>query len=315
MGAMDILVAGGAGYIGSVCVHALIEAGHSVTVLDNLSTGHRDAVHPDANLIEGSIHDAPELIQRPFDAAMHFAARSLVAQSVAEPDLYWETNVVGSLQLVRALRAAGVPRLVFSSTAATYGEPIAPVIDEDHPTRPVNTYGATKLAVDHLLASYCREGFSAISLRYFNVGGSARGLGERHEPETHLVPLVLRAARDATAVNVFGDDYPTPDGTCVRDYLHVEDLALAHLRALEANLDGHTVINLGTGSGYSVREVIESARAVTGRPVIEKAAGRRPGDPARLVASNARAGELLGWQPERGLTEVVASAWEFYRSA
>ncbi|WP_153504556.1 UDP-glucose 4-epimerase GalE [Cumulibacter manganitolerans] len=310
---MEILVAGGAGYIGSVCVHALIAAGHRVTVLDDLSTGHRDAVPPDAELIEGSIHNAPRLLRRPFDAAMHFAARSLVAQSVAEPDLYWETNVVGSLQLVRALRAIGVPRLVFSSTAAVYGEPIAPVIDEDHPARPVNTYGATKLAVDHLLASFCGDGFSAISLRYFNVGGSARGLGERHDPETHLVPLVLRAAREGTPVTVFGADYPTPDGTCVRDYLHVEDLAQAHLRALGADVTGHAVINLGTGTGYSVREVVETARRVTGRPIVEQPAGRRPGDPARLVASNARAGQLLGWTPGRGLEDVVSSAWDFYR--
>jgi UDP-glucose 4-epimerase len=310
---MDILVAGGAGYIGSVCVHALIEAGHRVTVLDDLSTGHRDAVPDDAELIEGSIHDAARLLRRPFDAAMHFAARSLVAQSVVEPDLYWETNVVGSLQLVRALRAVGVPRLVFSSTAAVYGEPIEPVIDEDHPTRPVNTYGATKLAVDHLLASFCGDGFSAISLRYFNVGGSARGLGERHDPETHLVPLVLRAARDGTPVTVFGADYPTPDGTCVRDYLHVEDLAQAHLRALAADVGGHAVINLGTGTGYSVREVIETARRVTGRPIVEQPAGRRAGDPARLVASNGRAGQLLGWRPDRGLEDVVSSAWDFYR--
>ena len=248
---------------------------------------------------------------------MHFAAVALVAESVEHPERYWETNVIGTYNLLAAMRSGGVSRLVFSSTCATYGEPDVVPISEDEPTAPVNSYGASKLAVDLMIRDECRaHGLAATSLRYFNVAGASGELGEDHEPETHLIPLVLQAAAGTREhISVYGTDYPTRDGTAVRDYIHVEDLGEAHLLALDALEHGtHRVVNLGAGDGYTVREVIEAARRVTGREIPVRDEGRRPGDPPALVAANARARELLGWEPRRGLDEMIADAWAWHRA-
>jgi UDP-glucose 4-epimerase len=316
---MRVLVAGGAGYIGSVVTAALLAAGHEVTVLDDLSTGHADAVPAGARLETVSLHDsAPVLAAVRPDAVLHFAAKSLVAESQQRPELYWHTNVGGSLALLEAMRAAGCGRIVFSSTAATYGEPESVPIREDAPTRPTNTYGASKLAVDAMLTSFARaHGFAAVSLRYFNVAGAAFGLGERHATETHLIPLALQvAAGRRESLTVFGEDYPTPDGTCIRDYVHVGDLAEAHLLALPAPAEGeHRIYNLGNGSGFSVREVVDAVREVTGHPVPVTVGPRRPGDPARLVASSDRIRADVGWTPEHtDLAGIVRDAWEVARA-
>lgn len=311
------LVTGGAGYIGSVVTAHLLTAGHEVTVLDDLSTGFREAVPPGAVFVEGRVQDAERWLDSSFDAVLHFAACSQVGESVADPEKYWRNNVGGTTELLRAMRSAGVRTLVFSSTAAVYGEPARTPLTEDAPTVPTNPYGATKLAVDHMISGECAaHGLGAVSLRYFNVAGAHGAYGERHDPESHLIPLVLDAAlghRDHIAV--FGTDYPTPDGTCVRDYLHVDDLADAHLLALAAASPGeHLICNLGNGNGFSVREVIETAREVTGRPIPEVQASRRPGDPGALVASADRAKVRLGWRPSRTqLTGIIADAWEFAR--
>lgn len=311
------LVTGGAGYVGSVVARHLLEAGHEVVVLDNLSTGVREAVPDGASLIEGDIRDAAVWLDPSFDGVLHFAASSQVGESVVRPEKYWENNVGGSMALLGAMREAGVRRLVFSSTAATYGEPEQVPIAESAPARPTNPYGATKLAVDHMITGEAAaHGLGAVSLRYFNVAGAYGRYGERHDPESHLIPLVLQVARGhRDAISVYGDDYPTPDGTCVRDYIHVADLAEAHLLALTAATPGeHLVCNLGNGSGFSVREVIETVRRVTGHPVPEIVAPRRGGDPAVLVASAAAAQEKLGWKPTRSdLAEIVEDAWEFMR--
>ena len=313
---MDVLVAGGAGYIGSVVTAALLESGHRVTVLDDLSTGHADAVPDGATLVRASLHDSGSVLAdvRP-DAVLHFAAKSLVGASQVTPEEYWHTNVGGSLALLEAMRAADCRRIVFSSTAATYGEPDEVPIPEDAPTRPTNTYGASKLAVDHMLTSYAvAHDFAAVSLRYFNVGGAAYGLGERHATETHLIPIALQvAAGTREALTVFGEYYPTPDGTCIRDYVHVKDLAAAHLLALPAPAPGeHRIYNLGSGTGFSVQQMVDAVRTVTGHPVPVVVGDRRAGDPARLVASSARIHRDLGWTPEHTeLTEIVADAWEF----
>jgi UDP-glucose 4-epimerase len=315
---VKLLVTGGAGYIGSVTTAELLGAGHDVTVLDDLSTGHRDAVPAGAEFVEGDVTDAARVLAAArYDGVLHFAARSLVGESVEAPDGYWRTNVGGSLALLDAIRATSTPRLVFSSTAAVYGDPETVPIREDAPTRPTNPYGATKLAVDHAIASYAAAyGLAAVSLRYFNVAGAHAGLGERHARETHLIPLVLGAASgERPHVSVFGTDWPTPDGTCVRDYIHVADLARAHALALEAARPGrHEVCNLGNGTGFSVREVVDVARRVTGRDIPVVDAPRRAGDPAGVVASADRAREFLGWKPLRpGLEDMVADAWEFRR--
>ncbi|GAA4827906.1 UDP-glucose 4-epimerase GalE [Actinomycetospora corticicola] len=315
---MKLMVTGGAGYVGSVCTAHLLDAGHDVTVLDDLSTGHRDAVPAGAAFVEGDVAvAAADVLADGFDGVLHFAARSLVGESVVDPAKYWHGNVVTSIALLDAVRAHRVPRLVFSSTAATYGEPESTPITEDSPTRPTNPYGATKLAIDHAITSYAaasgRE-LGAVSLRYFNVAGAHAGIGERHATETHLIPLVLQvAAGTREQVAIYGDDWPTPDGTCVRDYIHVDDLADAHLRALEHAPPGeHLVCNLGNGTGFSVLEVIEACRRVTGHPIPAAVAPRRAGDPAVLVASAARAHERLGWTPSRGdLDGIVADAWAF----
>jgi UDP-glucose 4-epimerase len=316
---MRVLVAGGAGYIGSVVTAALLAGGHEVTVLDDLSTGHADAVPAGATLAAVSLQDsAPVLAEVRPEAVLHFAAKSLVGASQQQPETYWETNVGGSLALLEAMRAADCRRIVFSSTAATYGEPDVVPIREDAPTRPTNTYGATKLAVDHMLTSYAvAHGFAAVSLRYFNVAGAAFGLGERHATETHLIPLALQvAAGQRASLTVFGEDYPTADGTCIRDYVHVEDLAAAHLLALPAPAHGeHRIYNLGNGTGFSVQEVVDAVREVTGHPVPVVVGDRRAGDPAQLVASSDRIRADLGWTPEHtDLTGIVRDAWDVARA-
>ncbi|MFD3685231.1 UDP-glucose 4-epimerase GalE [Nocardiopsis sp. NPDC058631] len=315
---MKLLVTGGAGYIGSVVTALLLRAGHGVTVLDDLSTGHRDAVPEGARLVVADLADAADVLDPSVEAVLHFAGKSLVGESVDSPEVYWRTNVAGSLALLDAVRRHGVRRMVFSSSAATYGEPASHApIEETDPAVPTNPYGASKLAVDHMLESWARAyGLGAVSLRYFNVAGAHLGLGERHDPETHLVPNLLRvAAGEKERADVYGTDYPTRDGTAVRDYLHVADLADAHLRALERVVPGtFRAVNLGTGGGHTVREVLDSVRRVTGRPVPAVDSPRRPGDPAVLVAANGRARSELGWTPTRTLDETVADAWGFARS-
>ncbi|MFI8767948.1 UDP-glucose 4-epimerase GalE [Streptomyces sp. NPDC053792] len=316
--AKKYLVTGGAGYVGSVVAAHLLERGHRVTVLDDLSTGFAEAVPDGAEFIEGRIQDAAKWLDGSYDGVLHFAAFSQVGESVARPEKYWENNVGGTMALLAAMRDAGVRRLVFSSTAATYGEPETVPITETAPTAPTSPYGASKLAVDHMIGGECAaHGLAAVSLRYFNVAGAYGSLGERHEPESHLIPLVLQVALGRReAISVYGEDYPTPDGTCVRDYIHVADLAEAHLLALDAMTPGeHLVCNLGNGNGFSVREVVETVREVTGHPIPELTAPRRPGDPAVLVASAEAARERLGWTPSRpDLADVVADAWAFART-
>ncbi|WP_406000355.1 UDP-glucose 4-epimerase GalE [Streptomyces sp. NBC_00829] len=309
------LVTGGAGYVGSVVAQHLLEAGHEVTVLDNLSTGFREGVPAGAEFIEGDVHDAAKWLDSSYGAVLHFAAFSQVGESVVKPEKYWANNVGGTMELLTAMRTAGVRTLVFSSTAATYGEPVSSPITETDPTAPTSPYGASKLAVDHMITGEAAaHGLAAVSLRYFNVAGAYGTCGERHDPESHLIPLVLQVALGRReSISVFGDDYPTADGTCVRDYIHVADLAEAHLLALGAASAGeHLICNLGNGNGFSVREVIATARRVTGHPVPEVVAARRGGDPAVLVASAATARERLGWQPSRpDLAGIVSDAWDF----
>jgi UDP-glucose 4-epimerase len=324
---MRLLVTGGAGYVGSVAAAELVRAGHQVLVLDDLSTGHADAVPPGAELVQASITEADPVLADGVDAVLHFAARSLVAESVHSPQLYWQNNVAGSLALLESMRRHGVRRIVFSSTAATYGEPEAVPIEESAPTRPTNPYGASKLAVDNMLTGYAAaHGFSAVSLRYFNVAGALLtdgvAIGERHETETHLIPIALQvAAGQRERLQIHGTHYPTPDGSCVRDYIHVVDLADAHLRALDwtgahqghPNDGRHLICNLGSGAGSSVREVVQAVRRITGQQTPTEDAPNRAGDPAVLVASNQRARDELGWQPTRDLEQMVADAWAFSR--
>ncbi len=317
---MKLLVTGGAGYVGSVCATVLLEQGHEVVVIDDLSTGNADAVPAGAQFIEADMVEvAPKLLgDGSFDGVLHFAAKSLVGESVAEPEKYWHGNVAKTLELLEAMRAAGTPRLVFSSTAATYGEPESVPITEDAPTRPANAYGATKLAIDHAITSYATaHGLAATSLRYFNVAGAYAGCGERHATETHLIPLVLQVATgQRPEILVFGTDWPTPDGTCIRDYIHVRDLADAHLLALQTAKPGeHRIYNLGNGTGFSVREVIACCERVTGGPIAVRDVERRAGDPAVLIASSEKAVTELGWKPRHTtIDEIVADAWEFTRS-
>jgi UDP-glucose 4-epimerase len=312
---MRLFVTGGAGYIGSICAAVALEAGHQVTVYDNLRKGHREAVPEGAELVVGDLLD-PDALRRSlasgFDAVLHLAALIVVPESVARPELYYRNNVVGTLNLVEALGEAGIGRLIFSSTAAVYGEPAQVPIPEDSPANPANPYGNSKLAMDRLLADVSTaHGLAAVSLRYFNVGGAHGRLGEDHDPETHLIPNVLRAAAGAIDhLDIFGTDYDTPDGTCVRDYVHVDDLAAAHLLALEGALPGrHLVYNLGSGSGYSVREVVDTTRRMTGREFTVVERERRPGDSPRLVASSDRIRRELGWEPRHGLDAIVGDAW------
>jgi len=319
-----ILVCGGAGYIGSHMARWLALRGSRVTVLDNLSTGHREAVQW-GELIEADLLD-PESLERAFsgrrfDAVMHFCARSLVGESMAQPYAYYANNVAGTLNLLETMRRHDVSRLVFSSTAAVFGQPVADRIDEQHPRQPINPYGASKLMVERILADAASAyGLSSVALRYFNAAGASPDatIGESHQPETHLIPNVLRAALGTgPALKVFGDDYPTPDGTCVRDYVHVDDLAQAHERALaylEANPGAHA-FNLGNGQGFSVREVIAAASAVSGSPIAHAIEPRRPGDPSVLVATSAKARELLGWTPVHATLEpIIESALRWHRA-
>ena len=317
---MKLLVTGGAGYIGSIIAQQLLEAGHEVVVLDNLSRGHRAAVPEGARLLEVDLLDEPATraaLADGYDGVMHFAALALVAESVAHPERYHRGNHVGALNLLDAMRDAGVRRLVFSSTCAVYGEPESVPMREDIPAAPVNAYGNSKLAIDRMIADECRaHGLAAASLRYFNVAGAHGDLGEDHEPETHLIPLVLRAAAGVSDhVKVFGTDYPTRDGTAVRDYIHVEDLGRAHAIALEAAQPGrHAIYNLGTGDGYTVKEVVDTARRVTGREIRAIEEPRRPGDPPELVASSDRIRDELGWEPEKTLEDMIADAWAWHQA-
>lgn len=313
---MKLVVTGGAGYVGSVCTAVLLEAGHEVVVVDDFSTGNRDAVPSGATLAEGEITQViDDVLADGADGVLHFAARSLVGESMEDPAKYWHGNVGVSLALLDAMRRHNVTSLVFSSTAATYGEPEHVPIVETAPTHPTNPYGATKLAIDHAITSYCEAyGLGATSLRYFNVAGAYGGYGENHATETHLIPLVLQVALGSRdAIKVFGNDWPTADGTCVRDYIHIRDLADAHALALGSNTPGvHRIYNLGSGDGYSVLQVIEACRAVTGHPIPAEVAPRRAGDPAVLIASSELATAELGWTPTRtDLTRIVADAWAY----
>lgn len=314
---MKLLVTGGAGYVGGVCAHVLLEQGHEVVVVDDLSTGNADGVPEGARFVEGDVarEGAALLRAERFDGVLHFAAQSLVGESVQKPEKYWHGNVVKTLELLDAMRETDTRRLVFSSTAAVYGEPEQVPIPEDAPTRPTNPYGASKLAIDHAITSYSvAHGVAATSLRYFNVAGAYGGLGENRVVETHLIPLVLQvAAGHRDSISVFGTDWPTPDGTAIRDYIHILDLAQAHLLALDSAESGvHRVFNLGSGTGFSVREVISACARVTGRPINAVDAPRRAGDPAVLIASSDRAVADLGWRPKHNdLDEIVADAWQY----
>jgi UDP-glucose 4-epimerase len=319
---VQVLVTGGAGYIGSVVVEELLRDGHAVVVYDNLAKGHRGAVAPEAAFVEGDLRDGDRLRaalrEHGVEAVVHMAADSLVGESVQDPAKYYRNNVGAGLALLDAMRDVGVARLVFSSTAAVYGEPAEQPIEESDPTAPTNPYGETKLAFERALAWYAPAyGLRYASLRYFNAAGATARCGEVHSPETHLIPLVLRAAAGQQPhVTVFGEDYPTRDGTCVRDYIHVVDLARAHVLALGILDERSATYNLGCGGeGYSVREVIEAARAVTGREVPVRLGPRRVGDPAVLIASSDRIKRELGWRPaQQDLRAIVASAWDWLQA-
>ncbi len=318
---MKLLVTGGAGYIGSIVTRQLLAEGHEVVVLDNLERGHREAVSPEARLVVADLTDGPavhEALSEGFDGALHFAALALVSESVSHPERYYRVNVGGTLNLLEAMTANGIKRLVFSSTCAVYGHPDEVPIRESAPTRPATSYGASKLAVDHMIGNFCEGyGIGAVSLRYFNVAGASGGYGEDHDPETHLIPNILRTALEINpAVQIFGTDYPTPDGTAVRDYIHIEDLSAAHLLALKAARPGeHMIFNLGNGNGFSVREVIAAAEQVTGQTIRTEEADRRPGDPAMLVAASDEIRSALGWAPVKPeLADMVGDAWEFARA-
>jgi UDP-glucose-4-epimerase GalE len=317
-----ILVTGGAGYVGAVSVEAFLAAGHDVVVLDDLSTGHRSAVPDGARLVVGDYTDRATagavFAEETIDAVLHCAARSLVGESLEQPARYFGDNVAGGIGLLEAARAAGVRGFVLSSSAAVYGVPDETPIPEGAPLRPINPYGETKRSLEAAMAWYGRAyGMRTASLRYFNVAGATEAIGEDHDPETHLIPVILAAVETGGAVRIFGDDYPTRDGTNVRDYIHVADLADAHLRAIQASVsggamfdDGLLVCNLGNGDGFTNLEVLRAAETVTGREIPHEIGPRRAGDPPTLVASAARAADVLGWRPERPrLEEMVGSAW------
>jgi UDP-glucose 4-epimerase len=318
---LRILVTGGAGYVGGTVAELLLQKGHEVAVYDNLCHGHRSMVPAKAEWIEGELADRSKLEQvfssRTFDGVMHFAALIEAGESMKKPELYFRNNSASTLTLFEAMLAQGVTRLVFSSTAAVYGEPESTPIREDAPLRPTNAYGESKLLVEQMLTWLNRvHGFRYASLRYFNVAGAVEGRGEAHEPESHLIPLILDVALGKRqSIKIFGQDYPTPDGTCIRDYVHVQDLAHAHLLAFEALMNRDRLIyNIGNGQGFSIREVIESARRVTGHPIPVEEAERRPGDPAVLIASSEKIERELGWKREFDkLDEIVASAWKWHQ--
>ena len=320
---MAILVTGGAGYIGSVVVDDLIENGETVAVIDNLSRGHRAAVNEQAAFYEGDIGDA-ELIgkiisENGVSSVMHFSALAYVGESVERPDLYYKNNVFQTVKLLDAMNAASVKHFVFSSTCATYGEPQYSPLDESHPQDPTSPYGRTKLIVEQILKDYeTAYGIKHVALRYFNACGATERRGEHHDPETHIIPLVLETAVGTREfISVFGDDYPTPDGTAIRDYIHVSDLSQAHILAVKylAGGGGSQQINLGTESGFSVLEVIEAARKVTGKKIEVKIVERRAGDPSRLVANAERARNVLGWKPKfTDLAATIESAWKWHQA-
>jgi len=317
---MQVLVTGGAGYIGSVIVEELLAAGHQVVVYDALIKGHLDAIHPEAVFVRAHLAERDHLRQtleeQQIEAVIHMAAFSLVAESVTHPEWYFENNVVGSLAVVQSMMQAGVKRLVFSSTAALYGEQERIPISEDAPTQPTNPYGQAKLIVEQMLPWLGQaHGLVCTSLRYFNAAGATERYGEDHHPETHLIPLVLAAAQEDRQVDINGTDYPTPDGTCVRDYIHVVDLAQAHIQALTRTEPGLRIYNLGNGQGYSVRQVVESARRVTGRAIPICEGPRRAGDQVMTVASSERMRSELGWQPRYpDLDSIIESAWRWKRA-
>jgi UDP-glucose 4-epimerase len=317
---LRILVTGGAGYIGGTVAQLMLDQGHKVIVYDNLCHGHRSLVPQGTEFVEGDIADKAaleELLHTGIDGVMHFAALIEAGESMKKPEIYFRNNSASTLTLLEAMLAAGVNRFVFSSTAAVYGEPESTPIREDERLRPTNTYGESKLLVEHMLAWLNRiHGFRYASLRYFNVAGAIDGRGEAHEPESHIIPLILDVALGRRAsIKVFGHDYPTPDGTCIRDYIHVQDLARAHLLALEGLKERDKLIyNLGNGVGFSVREVIESARRVTGHPIPVEECPRRPGDPAVLIASSEKISQELGWKPEyTNLDDIVETAWKWHQ--
>ena len=320
---MRILVTGGAGYVGSHCLRRLVAAGHDAVVYDNLYQGHRAAV-PAGLLIEGDLAEQEKLAavmkDRQIEAVMHFAALALVGESVEKPELYYRNNVLGSFQLLEAMRQSGVRKIVFSSTTATYGTPDKMPIAETTLQQPINPYGFAKLVVERMLDDYATaHGFGFAALRYFNAAGAAPDgtIGEDHTPESHLIPIVLQVALgQRAAISIFGDDYPTPDGTCVRDYVHVEDLASAHLAALERLSPGKAIkVNLGTGRGYSVREVIEACRKITGHPIPAVTSPRRAGDPPELIADARLARQRLAWTPQYSTIEaIVETAWKWHQA-
>jgi len=316
---MNVFVTGGAGYIGSVAVKTLLDAGHEVTVFDNLEWGHRAALDPRAEFVLGDLRDRQEIVDavaraRP-DAVMHFAAYALVGESMDDPLRYFRNNVTGGIYLAEAMKEAGCRRIIFSSTCASYGQPDRLPITEDTPQRPANPYGESKLMFERILLWLQeREGFEPVFLRYFNASGADGNLGEDHTPETHLIPTVLKVALgQADMVKVFGDDFDTPDGTCIRDYIHIRDLIQAHVLALESGETG--AFNLGNGDGASVLEVVEACRKVTGHPIPAEVVSRRAGDPARLVADAQKARRVLGWKPEfPAIRTIVEHAWAWHQA-
>ena len=319
---MKVLITGGAGYIGATAVRLLLKHGHEVTALDNLSQGHREAVPEEARLVIADLSDRETLAdlfrESKFDAVMHFAALAIVGDSMKYPERYFRNNVTSSLNLLECCAANRVSRFVFSSTAAVFGDPQTPLIVESSPKAPLNPYGESKLQVEAMLRWFQQiHGVRYAVLRYFNVAGAWDGHGEHHDPESHLIPIVLQvAAGKRASVSVFGKDYPTPDGTCVRDYVHIYDLAMAHLLVMDALKDREALAyNLGNGNGFSVREVIEAARKMTGHPIPTVEASRRPGDPPVLVASSEKIGKELGWKPKYATLEsIIETAWEWHRA-
>ena len=315
---MKILVVGGAGYIGSVCAQLLLDGGHEVTIFDNLSEGHRAAIDSRAEFIKCDLEDRESverlLVRRQPEAVMHFAANALVGESMENPSKYFRNNVANGVNLLDAMIAAGARKLIFSSTCAIFGPPDRVPIDESMPARPINPYGESKLAFEKILRWYDEiHGLKFVSLRYFNAAGASEKFGEDHRVETHLIPNVLKVALgEKTHVEIFGTDYETPDGTCIRDYIHIIDLAQAHILALDASQSGY--YNLGTGGGSSVREVIDACRKVTGRKIDIVEKPRRAGDPPRLIASSQRIKRELGWQPQfQDLDVIIESAWKWHQ--
>ncbi len=319
---LKILVTGGAGYIGATAVRLLLKHGHAVTALDNLSQGHRQAVPEQARLVVTDLSNREALgalfRESKFDAVMHFAASALVGESMQQPEKYFRNNVTNSLNLLECCGANKVSRFVFSSTAATFGDPQTSLIDENSPKNPLNPYGESKLQVEAMLHWFQKiHGVRYAVLRFFNVAGAWDGHGEHHDPESHLIPIVLQVALGKReSVSVFGSDYPTPDGTCIRDYVHIYDLAMAHLQVLDALKESEALAyNLGNGNGFSVREVIEAARKITGHPVPTVESPRRPGDPPVLVASSQRISKELGWKPKYATLEsIIQTAWDWHKA-